>query len=281
MSAPITLVALGLVALASPAEDTKPARVVSVGGAVTETVFALGGGARVVGVDATSRFPAEVMKLPQVGVHRDLSVEGVLSLSPDLVLVGDDAAPPAALEQLRTAAVRVVVVPRDASVKGVRETVRVVAEALGVKPAGDALLAKLDRRLSQLSTAAPASKPRVAYVYAAGGSFLVAGADTAADAMLTLAGGSNAVQGYTGYRPLSAEALVAAKPDVILFPARALAAVGGVEGILRAPGVALTPAGKSGRVLPVDDALALGFGPRLPEAITVVRSLIVEEARAR
>lgn len=281
MSAPITLVALGLVALASPAEDTKPARVVSVGGTVTETVFALGGGARVVGVDATSRFPAEVMKLPQVGVHRDLSVEGVLSLSPDLVLVGDDAAPPAALEQLRTAAVRVVVVPRDASVKGVRETVRVVAEALGVKPAGDALLAKLDRRLSQLSTAAPASKPRVAYVYAAGGSFLVAGADTAADAMLTLAGGSNAVQGYTGYRPLSAEALVAAKPDVILFPARALAAVGGVEGILRAPGVALTPAGKSGRVLPVDDALALGFGPRLPEAITVVRSLIVEEARAR
>ena len=282
MSSTLSLALAALVLTSAATSEPKvPTRVVSVGGAVTETVFALGEGRRVVGVDATSRFPAEVTLLPQVGVHRDLSVEGVLSLSPDLVLLGDDAAPAVTVEQLRAAGVRVVVVPREPSVEGVRRSIRVVAEALGKEAAGEALLAQLSRSLAALDEGASSHRPRVAYVYAAGsGSLHVAGSDTAADAIVTLAGGANAITGYTGYRPLNAEALIAARPEVILFPARALGAIGGVEGLLRAPGVALTPAGRSGRVIPVDDTIALGFGPRLPEGIALVRGLLTMEERA-
>lgn len=278
MSAPVSLafVALTLVATVTN-EPTRPARVVSVGGAITETVFALGEGKRVVGVDATSRFPDEVTKLPQVGVHRAVSVEGVLSLAPDLVLLAEDSAPPVTVEQLRSAGTRVVVVPREPSVEGVRRSIRVVAEALGKEAAGEALIAEMTRALEGLVPPKSKKRPRVVYVYSGSGSLHVAGRDTAADAIVTLAGGENAVTGYTGYRPLNAEALIAARPDVILFPARSLGALGGVEGVLRVPGVALTPAGKNKRVFPVDDSVALSFGPRLAEGIALVQRLVAAE----
>ena len=94
-----------------------------------------------------------------------------------------------------------------------------------------------------------------------------AGAATAADAMITLAGGHNAVSGYENYRPLTAEAAVAAAPDVILTLDRGLASVGGVEKLLEQPGLSLTPAGKAKRVLAFDDLYLLGFGPRTGAAL--------------
>ena len=82
-----------------------PKRVVSVGGALTETVYALGAGELLVGSDTTSYYPEAAANSPKVGYQRALSAEGILSLSPDLVIMTDEAGPPPVLAQLNSAGV--------------------------------------------------------------------------------------------------------------------------------------------------------------------------------
>jgi iron complex transport system substrate-binding protein len=94
----------------------------------------------------------------------------------------------------------------------------------------------------------------------------VSGTGTSADAIIELAGGKNAVTGYENYKPLTAEGAVAAAPEFILVTSRGLEASGGVDGLLKQPGLALTPAGKEKRVIAMDDLLLLGFGPRVGQA---------------
>ncbi|MEO0603960.1 MAG: ABC transporter substrate-binding protein, partial [Myxococcota bacterium] len=128
------------------------------------------------------------------------------------------------------------------------------------------LLADIDISMGKLAKPDPA--PRVVFIYARGGGTLnVAGLDTGAGRMVELAGGVNAVTGYTGYKPLTAESLVLAKPDVLLLTSRGLESLGGTEGLLAQPGVSLTPAGQNRRIVVLDDLLLLGFGPRVGEGV--------------
>jgi iron complex transport system substrate-binding protein len=100
---------------------------------------------------------------------------------------------------------------------------------------------------------------------------MVAGTPSAGAAMIELGGGVNAIRGFTGYKPLAGEAVVAAAPDVVLLPTRGLAALGGEERLWELPGMAQTPAAAARRVVALDDQLLLGFGPRLPEAAAALR----------
>jgi iron complex transport system substrate-binding protein len=263
---------LGLVLLvASMPAYTGVERVVSVGGGLTEIVYALGAGDRLVAVDSTSTWPAAAAALPRVGYMRQLSAEGVLSMRPDVVLTVPDAGPPAALAQLRAAGVRVERLPADLSFEALRLRIRHAAGALGEEAAA----ARLDARLraewsdTQARVAAFRSAPRVLFVLAHGGSSsaLVSGEGTAADAMIRLAGGRNAIAGFTGYKPLTAEAGASAAPEVLLLTAESAAALGGAEKLLQHPGLALTPAARSRRVVSLDALYLLGFGPRLPAAV--------------
>jgi iron complex transport system substrate-binding protein len=105
-------------------------------------------------------------------------------------------------------------------------------------------------------------------IYARGaGMMMVAGTDTPASAMLELAGARNAITGFAGFKPLSAESLVEAAPDVIVIPSRGLASIGGDAALLALPGVGDTPAGRARHIVAMDDLLLLGFGPRLGAAI--------------
>lgn len=243
------------------------ARYVTVGSSVTETVFALGGGANVVGVDASSLFPEATAALPKVGYQRTLTSEGILSLRPTLVLASAEAGPPAALEHVKGASVPLELVAAEPDLGGARERIRKVAALIGKDPGP--LLARLDRELAEVKSRvdrAP-TRPRVMVVYARGGQGMhVFGRKTVASLMVELAGGAPAVTGYEGSRPLTSESVVEAAPDLIVVPARGLESVGGVEGMLRAPGIASTPAGKQRRIVPMDDLLLLGMGPRTGQA---------------
>jgi iron complex transport system substrate-binding protein len=256
-------------ALGAPSGSAAPpARVVAVGGAVTEMVYALGAGTALVGADSTSVHPSEAARLPRVGYMRQLSAEGVLSLRPALVLATAEAGPPAVLEQIRGAGVRLERLHVRHSPDAVRENIRTIAAALGRDAAGDALLQRFDAdwRTTRRRVAAMPARPRVLFVMAHGGAPMVGGRDTAADAMLELAGAVNAASGITGYKPLTAEAALAAAPDVILVTDQALE-TGGIDALLQRPGLALTPAGRAKRVATMDAVLLLGFGPRLPQAV--------------
>jgi iron complex transport system substrate-binding protein len=247
-------------------------RVVCLGGAITETVWALGAGETVVAVDDSSVYPPENAALPRVGYYRMVSAEGLLSVNPDLVLAHEQSGPPEAMQQLEAAGVRVVRIPSSATVTGLQARVHAVSEALGRNEAGAALAASLQSDLADLAATAASSAPRVVFVFARGaGTLQVSGAGTAADEIIRLAGGVNAIEGFSGYRPLTAEALVAANPDVILATTSGLGSIGGPDALWAVPGVAATKAGEARRVVAMDDLYLLGFGPRLPAAIAELR----------
>ena len=256
-----------LMALVSTADAAR--RIVSIGGPVTEIVYALGAGSDVVGVDTSSTYPEAATRLPQVGYQRRLSAEGVLSLLPDVVLVTSDAGPPAALEQLK-AVVNIIEVPAVYSVDGAEEKIRLIAQVLGRETQGEQLVAALRRDLAAAQAALDKvrTQPKVLFLYARGlGTLYVSGTGTAADAMIRLAGGVNAVTGYEDFKPFTSEALVAAAPEVLLMLERGLDSLGGVDGLLKLPGVALTEAARQDRIVAMDDLYLSSFGPRLGAAI--------------
>lgn len=254
-------------------------RIVSLGGTITEIVFALGAGERVVGVDASSSFPETVNQLPKVAYHRRLSAEGVLSLRPTLVIATTEAGPPEAIQQLKSAGVTVLVLPHDPTVENAIANIERIATALNVQARGTELIQSLKKELSQVQSAIPqtAAQAKILFLYARGqGTLMVAGQDTGADTMIGLAGGANAVQGYSGYKPLTSEAAVAAAPDVILLMDSGLESVGGAQGLWQLPGLALTPAGQQGRVLSMDGLFLLGFGPRLGQAVLALNQALYD-----
>jgi len=246
-------------------------RVVSVGGAVTEIVYALGLSDHVIAVDSTSRYPDQVTSKPNVGYMRQLAAEPILALDPSLVLAVEDAGPPAVLDQLREAGLPVVLVPDDPSPRGVLDKVARVAAALDEQEKGRALRTRLETELNALAAAVTRLpvRPRVLFLLSVGGGGapLAAGRKTSAAGIIELAGGVNAIDAFEGYKPLSPEAAVAAAPDVILVTNRSLGLLGGETGLLSIPEIALTPAGQSRRVVAMDGLLLLGFGPRTGVAI--------------
>lgn len=268
----IIFVLLGTL-LVSRSAFAEAQRIVSVAGAITEIVYALGSESRLAGVDTTSFYPPEARRLPQVGYQRALSAEGILSLTPDLVLATDGAGPPAILEQIRAAGVAIRIIPNEWSADGIVQKVRSVAEALDQSADGERLAvtirAELDNTLRLTNLVQ--NRPRVLFLMSAGrGAPLASGYGTAADAMIQWAGGRNAVSEFEGYKPLSAEALTAAAPDVLLLPDHALEALGGETGLSRIPGLTLTPAWRQQRIIRMDGLLLLGFGPRTATAVTTL-----------
>jgi len=256
-------------ALASP--GTRPARLITVGGSLTEAVFALGAQAHLVGTDTTSLYPAAAQTTPKVGYMRQLSAEGLLALRPDVVLALAGSGPPLVLKQLRAARVQVELVERRHEWDDVRRTVQAAGRATGREAAAQDLQRQLDQRWATVRARIQAhtgARPRVLFIMAHGGSPLVAGHQTAAHAMLTLAGADNVISGFNGFRPMTAESMAAAAPDAIVTTTQSLQAIGGESAFWQRPELSLTPAWRrrhSGAALLHQDALALlGFGPRLP-----------------
>lgn len=251
-------------------ENKKTKRIVSVGGAVTETIYALGAEDQIVGTDSSSIYPAEATKLPQVGYQRTLSAEGVLSLKPDLLLAVPEAGPPPALSQIETAGVKIVKVNGENTIEGAKTKIREIAEAVGKTEEGKELIEKLDADMSKAKQCAAElpSKPKVLFIYSRGtGAPQVGGTKTPSDEMIKLAGGENAVAEFENYKPLTPESLVAIQPDVILLPTRGLKTIGGIDEVLKLPGISDTPAGQNRRIIDVDDVLLLSFSPRIGEGI--------------
>ncbi|MET0389513.1 MAG: ABC transporter substrate-binding protein [Polyangiales bacterium] len=251
----------------APPAVAAQARIVAAGSSVTETIYALGAGADLVGVDSSSLFPEAATKLPQIGYQRTLAAEGILALQPSLVLVSGEAGPPTVFEQLRGAGVRVEVIAGEQTVEAGEARIRRIAELVGRD--ATPVIAQLDADLAraQQQREQHTSRPKVIVLYAHSANTVhVFGRNTPAETLLQLAGAENAVSGFEGPKPLTPEALAKAAPDAILLPTRALERVGGIAGLLQVPGVALTPAAAAKRIVTFDDTLLLGFSPRTGQA---------------
>jgi iron complex transport system substrate-binding protein len=253
-------------------EVTDVSRVIAMNGNVTETIFALGLGANVVATDVSALYPEEAVALPKIGYQRELSVEGILSFEPTLVIGTTDAGPPEAIEQLRAAGVTVLILPLTNSAEGAIEEIRTVGAALGVPDRANAIADNVAGSIAEAQALSASIEPkaRVAFLYVRGaGTQLLSGSNTQADAVIKAAGGTNvgAEIGIHGYQPITPEALAQAAPDVIVVLRLGLESVGGIEGLLAIPGVAQTPAGEVQHIVVFDDLYLLGFGPRIGDAI--------------
>ncbi|WP_341704369.1 ABC transporter substrate-binding protein [Ferrovibrio sp.] len=245
-------------------------RIVVAGGALTEIVVALGAASRIAGVDTTSLYPhAIVDRLPRIGYLRTLSAEGILSLDPALLLASDQAGPPGLVGQLRRAGLRVVLVPEIHEAGAIAGKVAAVADAIGETGAGGAMTLAITADLAALSAAVAQlpRRPRVLFVMSASnGRIMAAGRETAADLMLELAGGTNVANAYSGYKPVTAEAAMAADPEIIILPRHSVDALGGMAGVAALPALAPTAAVSNGRVHTMDTLYLLGLGPRIAHA---------------
>ncbi|MFT4173820.1 MAG: hemin ABC transporter substrate-binding protein [Rhodocyclaceae bacterium] len=240
-------------------------RVVALGGPITEIIYALGAGDQLVGADASSIYPPAANTLPKVGYYRSFSIEGVASLKPDLVLASDQAGPPNALAQLQKLGSKVVVLPSEPDMPALEKRIAGVANALGMPERGQEAILKIRGELARLP--ATGQHVRVLLVSSHTGKLQGAGDDTAGAAMLKLVGATNVLASQKGYKPFSAEAAAALRPDVIVTTTLSVGASGSLDAFLAQPGLSVTPAAKARRVIVMDDLLLLGFGPRLPEAL--------------
>lgn len=259
------------IALAFPLATAAAERIISIGGDVTEIVFALGVGDAVVARDSTSLHPAAVQQLPDVGYMRQLNAEGILALKPTLVLTTELAEPTLVLKQLEESGVKVVRIPGNTSVEAVAEKIAAIASAVNRSSEGKQLA---ERYQQQLAAVANTPLPvKVLFVMSHGGiTPMAAGQHTAADAIISTAGLKNAMQGFSRYRPLSQEGVIASAPDLLLVTTDGVRSIGGLEHLWQLPGIALTPAGKNHRVLVVDDMALLGFGLETPKALGLLRN---------
>lgn len=252
--------------------QTSP-RLVTIGGAITECVYALGAESQLVGTDTTSLHPAAALKTPKVGYMRQLSAEGVLSLRPDAVIASTEAGPPVVIDQLRSAGVKVELVQADHTWAEVQRKVQAVGRAAAREAPARALQARLDAEWEEVLKRVAASgraKPRVLFILSHSASPQVAGRDTAANAFIGFAGGTNAISGFAGYKPMTAEAMAGAAPDILLSSDQSIAAHGGIEKFWTRPELALTPAYRKRALVTMDALQLLGFGPRLPQSVAHV-----------
>ncbi|MDW6025835.1 ABC transporter substrate-binding protein [Mesorhizobium sp. BAC0120] len=246
-----------------------PSHIVAIGGSITEIFYALGEEGRLIARDSTSVYPEAALKLPDIGYMRALSPEGVLSVNPSAIVALEGSGPREAVDVLKKAKVPYLTVPETFDREGILAKIRLIGRAIGQEQKAAELAASVDKDLgaAEARAAGIVKRQRVLFILSAqDGKIFASGTDTAADAIIKLAGGENAIKEFRGYRQLSEEAIVTADPDVILMMSR-----GGPSGpsdadLLAHPAIASTPAGKDGRLIRMDGAYLLGFGPRTAAA---------------
>lgn len=273
-----TAMASGVAVLSAPqAHAEKAPRIVSIGSSLTEIIYALGAEKLLVGVDSTSLYPREARDLPQVGYMRALSAEGVLALKPTLILATTASGPATTLDQLRSTGIEVLVLPDRYDYNSVIAKIAAIGKVIGKSAEAEAMIARGRAEMEALSArlAKAGNRPRVLFLLSMGGGApQAAGRDTAADGIIKLAGGVNAIDGYAGYRPLTPEAVIASRADFVLVTRQTVDALGGIKAILDQPALSRTPAGRDGKVLQFDTLLLLGFGPRTPQAAAELASAL-------
>ncbi|MFF0682414.1 hemin ABC transporter substrate-binding protein [Streptomyces tendae] len=258
-------------------------RIVPLSGSLSEIVFTLGLGDRVVARDVTATFE-QAAKLPVVTRGHDVSAESVLSLKPDLVLAETTSGPEEAVDQIRAAGVPVLFVEAAGGLDDVGPRIGAVADALGVPAAGKELTRRSEQRIEAVRGDVPhGEEPRVAFLYLRGSAsvYLIGGKDSGAGSLIEAAGAvdAGAASGLDkDFTAITSEALVKAAPDAILVMSKGLKSVGGIDGLVKIPGVAQTPAGMDRRIVSVEDGVLLNYGPRTDQVLkSVVAQLYGED----
>lgn len=254
-------------------------RVVVLANGVAEIMNSLNAKSILVGRDISSNEDA-LKDIPIVTSGHQVISERVIALKPDLVIIDASTGPKAALDQIRSAGIKIVQTPESWTLSDIAKKVSAVGVAIGAPAQAEALNSQMAKAAQSYRVA---GSPRIAFLYLRGTSsiYLIGGPGSGADSLIQSIGGVDvgAASLKHPFNTLTPEALAAANPDVILVMSKGLESVGGIEGLLKLPGVAQTNAGKNARIIDVDDSLLLSFGPRTPSllnALTVALTKVLK-----
>lgn len=248
-------------------------RLVTLGGSVTEIVYALGAGDLIVATDQSSLYPKRAQKLPSVGYYRSVPAEGVAAMRPSLVLASDHAGPPLAIKQLKALGIQVESLSDDPTMASLQSRIRQIAQALQQEQAGENLIVQVNQRVAA-ALKLPVRSQSTILIVMRGGKLLGAGGDTAANVVIEQSGLQNVFIALKSYQPITPEAVSVAAPEVIIVTQSTVSALGGLEKLKAQPALMHTPAVKNNQVIVLDDLLAQGFGPRVGLAIQTIREAL-------
>lgn len=253
-------------------------KIVGAGGSITETIFFLGLEKNLVARDLTSNFPDQASSLPSIGYLRNLSVEGLLSLSPTLILSEPDIGPEKVVEQIKKTSVEMRILADDYSSSGIIDKVNCIGKILGAeKPyiqKKTSPLKQLKEKLEADARSNSSPKKIMIILMFRGTSPIVAGANTSGDAFIRMTKNINIFSNIDGWKPVGIEGILSMDPDYIIVTKRAFSPFRNLESFLVQSGLQSTSAGKYGRVLVEDGMAMLGFGPRTLETGLKVIELV-------
>jgi len=251
-------------------------RVVVLANGVAEIMQSLNAQSIIVGRDISST-EKSLEDIPIVTSGHQILPEKVISLKPDLVLIDASSGPQSAIQQIEKSGVRVVKIPESWTLADIEVKVAAVGAAIGASQQAQILIEKLNQSLAQSQIE---KQLRIAFLYLRGTSsvYLIGGSGSGADSIFASLGAVDvgAQQLKNPFNTLTAESLAALNPDVIVVMSKGLESVGGVDGLLKLPGVGQTKAGKDSAIIDVDDSLLLSFGPRTPSLIEQLRIALNE-----
>lgn len=253
-----------------------PARIVSLAPSITELLFALGIGERVVGVTRHCNFPPQVRNLPMVGSYVNLDIERIAALRPDLCLAIKDGNPKATVLRLESIGIPVYAMdPRN--LEEVLRTVEELGALIGTQPEAAKLVEKARSRIRAVEEAvAGAGRPPRVFFQIGDSPVVSAGPGTFIDDLIARAGGENLASGPSRYPKFSREEVLILSPEVLVVTSMSDGSNGRqvLEGWLRWDSL---PAVRDGRIFLVDPDLFHRAGLRLVDGLEVLAQLIHPE----
>lgn len=250
-------------------------RIISLNGAITETLVALGEKENIIAVDVTSTYPEDIKTTAQdLGHTSKISIESIMALKPTIIYATEKDLNDGFKSQLEKTKIRLEVIKQEFSLEGTKTLIKTVAQSLNNENY-QPLLDKIDQDLQDLPSFE--NKPKVLFIYARGAAtLLVAGDKTPVNSIVNIAGAQNAVTEFEDFKPLTPESLLNSNPDYILMFTTGLQSMGGIDGVLKIDGINKTNAGKNKKVIAMDGLLLSGFGPRVGQAAKELNQLLSE-----
>jgi iron complex transport system substrate-binding protein len=253
-------------------------RIVCVAKQQTEILYALGAEKNLVGVDLSSTYPKEAQKLSNVGYHRLLSAEGIISLKPTVVFHDGNIAPEAAIDQLKKVGIPLKEFPKTNSIEETKNLISSMAALFHKEKTAEEVNKKLEEDMKQAEEKRKSFKDTIKVVLIHFGrqmnSYLVVGQKSSASKILEWAGAKNSIEATEGMKPISPEMIVKAQPDVILATDFGYDKMGGLEKFKELPGIALTPAGKNNKIFRVEEHDLIYIGPRTGQTVSNLIDLL-------
>jgi iron complex transport system substrate-binding protein len=251
-------------------------RLVSTSPSMTEAVFALGRGAKLVGRSSFCDYPAEALAVETIGGFADPNLEKVLSLKPSLVIGERGPAGPEFVDRLTSYGIETFF-PQMDSVEQIVAALSTLGGRIGADEEARTLTAKLAADLAEISRLVKPLREERAVLLFDWKPLIAAGPGTFPDELLRAAGASNPVTGSGKYPKLAAEGLLALDPDVIIDGSGGAYSESALELLASVPGLTSLRAAKNKRVYRLQSAAALRPGPRVAQGVRELAALLHPE----